>query len=448
MLGVIAHHAGKNDIAVDLIMKALALKPDFASAYNSLGNALKGLRRLDEAVDQYRKALDISPDFILAHINLGSALRALGRAEEAIAHYRSAINIKPDFAEAHYNLGNALTELGRLDEAVNHYHKALASKSKFTEAHYNMGNALRELGRLDEAIDHYRHAIHIQPNHTAAHDNLGNALLGLERFKDAIRSFDLAATDSSRSKTLECLFSLERYEDFYRRLDKLIEADKNDIRAAAISAFASHQLGRADPFPFCRKPMDFIRVYENLNVVDSDKDFLRRIANELKSRTVNWEPQGKTTRKGFQSPADLFASPTGLLADLDRLIKDKVENYRGEFASENCGFMEFFPNELSLSGWAVRLLEGGHQSEHIHPGGWLSGVFYLQLPKVDNRDEGAIEFGLWGYNYPILNENYPKQRYYPKEGNLVLFPSSLFHRTIPFRSNEERVSIAFDLTPT
>jgi tetratricopeptide (TPR) repeat protein len=371
MLGVIAHHAGKNDIAVDLIMKALALKPDFTSAYNSLGNALKGLRRLDEAVDQYRKALDFSPDFILAHINLGSALRELGRPEDAVAHYQSAIDIKPDFAEAHYNLGNALTELGRLDEAVDHYRKALASKPSFVEAHYNLGNALRELGKLDEAVDHYRHAIHIQPNHTAAYNNLGNVLLDLERFEDAVRYFDLAATDSSRSKILECLFALERYEDFYRRLDKLIEADQNDIRAAAISAFASQQLGRADPFPFCRKPMDFVRVYENLNVADNEEEFLRRLAKELKSRTVNWEPQGKTTQKGFQSPADLFANPTGLLADLDRLIKDKVEYYRGEFASANCGFMEFFPDNPSLSGWAVRLLEGGHQSEHIHPGGWL-----------------------------------------------------------------------------
>ena len=36
----------------------------------------------------------------------------------------------------------------------------------------------------------------------------------------------------------------------------------------------------------------------------------------------------------------------------------------------------------------------------------------------------------------------------PKNGDIVLFPSSLFHRTIPFHLNEERISIAFDLTPT
>jgi len=37
LLGVIAHQVGKNDIAVDLISKALAIKPDFAEAHYNLG---------------------------------------------------------------------------------------------------------------------------------------------------------------------------------------------------------------------------------------------------------------------------------------------------------------------------------------------------------------------------------------------------------------------------
>ena len=104
--------------------------------------------------------------------------------------------------------------------------------------------------------------------------------------------------------------------------------------------------------------------------------------------------------------------------------------------------------EMTLKGWIVRLLKEGHQTEHIHTGGWLSGVFYLQMPKSSVPEEGSIEFGLWGYDYPILQKNYPRRRYHPKNGDIVLFPSSLFHRTIPFHLNEERISIAFDLTPT
>ena len=33
----------------------------------------------------------------------------------------------------------------------------------------------------------------------------------------------------------------------------------------------------------------------------------------------------------------------------------------------------------------------------------------------------------------------------PEEGLIVLFPSFFFHRTIPFESAEERISVAFDV---
>ena len=56
LLGVIAYQVGKNDIAVNLITKALAIKPNFAKAHNNLGNAFQNLRKLDEAVASYHKA--------------------------------------------------------------------------------------------------------------------------------------------------------------------------------------------------------------------------------------------------------------------------------------------------------------------------------------------------------------------------------------------------------
>ena len=44
LLGVLAHQIGKNDIAVDLISKALVLKPDFAEGHNDLGLVLQALK--------------------------------------------------------------------------------------------------------------------------------------------------------------------------------------------------------------------------------------------------------------------------------------------------------------------------------------------------------------------------------------------------------------------
>ena len=66
------------------------------------------------------------------------------------------------------------------------------------------------------------------------------------------------------------------------------------------------------------------------------------------------------------------------------------------------------------------------------------------VPPLD-IDEGAIKFSLNGVNYS--NPNSPELVYKPKPGDIIFFPSSLHHRTIPFSTNTERIVIAFDLLP-
>jgi len=73
-------------------------------------------------------------------------------------------------------------------------------------------------------------------------------------------------------------------------------------------------------------------------------------------------------------------------------------------------------------------------------------VFYLKIPTTLKNNEGSIEFSLCGEDYPKV-KNLPNFIYLPKIFDIVLFPSSLFHRTIPFNSNEERQVVAFDLMP-
>ena len=75
----------------------------------------------------------------------------------------------------------------------------------------------------------------------------------------------------------------------------------------------------------------------------------------------------------------------------------------------------------------------------------MSGVVYLKvLPNLEKK-EGAIEFSLNGEHYS--HPDSPKIVYQPKIGDIVLFPSSLYHRTIPFSKDIDRISIAFDLMP-
>jgi uncharacterized protein (TIGR02466 family) len=93
--------------------------------------------------------------------------------------------------------------------------------------------------------------------------------------------------------------------------------------------------------------------------------------------------------------------------------------------------------------------QGGHLDAHIHEIGWISGAVYLAMPSdKKNPEEGAFEYGIHGDAYPQQHKEFPVGTVIPNVGEIVLFPSSLFHRTIPFTSSEERICIAFDLKPT
>ena len=87
----------------------------------------------------------------------------------------------------------------------------------------------------------------------------------------------------------------------------------------------------------------------------------------------------------------------------------------------------------------------GNQKVHIHPSGWLSGVIYLKVVPTLGKYEGAIEFGLNGKRYSHVDS--PTIIHQPKLGDIVFFPSSLNHSTIPFSTDTDRIIVSFDLLP-
>src|SRR5271165_156835 len=94
LLGVLSIQGGRNDIAVDLISKAIAENDRVPSFYNNLGNALKGLGRLQQAALSYEKALALKPDSPDALFNLAVTWQELGRLDLAAAAYRRVIDAR------------------------------------------------------------------------------------------------------------------------------------------------------------------------------------------------------------------------------------------------------------------------------------------------------------------------------------------------------------------
>jgi hypothetical protein len=100
--------------AVASYERALAIRPDFAQALYSRGNALMALNRHDEAIASFERALAARPGYAEALNNRGAALQALNRHQEAIASYEQLLAIKPDDAGVHFNASLARLTLGDL----------------------------------------------------------------------------------------------------------------------------------------------------------------------------------------------------------------------------------------------------------------------------------------------------------------------------------------------
>lgn len=192
LLGVLRHQQGRHEEAVDLVGRAVALRPDDAGLQLNLGNALKALGRLDGAIERFRNALSLAPEFPLAHYNLGNAYALAGRHADAVDAFERSLRLQPNDASTYNNLGNALHATGRSDEAIAAFSRALALRPGHAGAHNNLGMALAAIGRPDEAIDQFRAALTAQPNYVAAYFNLGNTLDAVGRHTQACTAFESA----------------------------------------------------------------------------------------------------------------------------------------------------------------------------------------------------------------------------------------------------------------
>jgi len=283
LLGMVAAQAQQTTLAIDLIRKAIVVKPGVAAYHSNLGSILQGLGRLDEAadeytlglsldpkmaeihlnlglvlqtqskldaaVDEYRQAVALNPTLAAAHNNLGNGLQAQGKLDEAIAHYEMAVELSPSFPEAWYNLGNSQLAQDSLEEAAASYSRALACNPSLAEAHCNLGNVLQKLERLDDARAHYERALQVKPEYADAHYNLANVLSYQGKREQAVTEYELALrsdpTCAKAHNNLGNVFrSLDRPEDAVRHYRQVPEGDREFTDAYNNLGLALLSLGR------------------------------------------------------------------------------------------------------------------------------------------------------------------------------------------------------------
>jgi tetratricopeptide (TPR) repeat protein len=189
LLGVLKHQRGDHARAVELIGRAVALRPSVAAFHANLAEAYRASGQLDRAEGSCRVALFLAPRFPEAMNNLGLALLAQKRFEDAAAQFRAALDLNPRSASTHNNLGIALRSLGQMEPALAEFQSAVDCDRTFAPALTNLGQMLLDQGRADEALPYCQEAVRLQPDRAELYHNLGNTLKAVGRNVDARASF-------------------------------------------------------------------------------------------------------------------------------------------------------------------------------------------------------------------------------------------------------------------
>ncbi|MFH2091016.1 MAG: tetratricopeptide repeat-containing glycosyltransferase family protein [Pseudomonadota bacterium] len=154
-LGVLAFNVNRNDIARELITKAIHLTPDNPACYLNLGNVCQQENDLAQAIKWYEKSKHLNPANPKIYSNIGVALSKLGKLEESVIHLKEALRLDPDFAEAHNNLSETYKLMGQYDNALKSSKKAIALNPNFVAARWNQSILLLLQGDLKTGFKEY-----------------------------------------------------------------------------------------------------------------------------------------------------------------------------------------------------------------------------------------------------------------------------------------------------
>jgi tetratricopeptide (TPR) repeat protein len=283
------------------------------------------------------------------------------------------------------------------------------------------GQARLERGDLPGAETMMRRAVEQHPGLPAVHVGLASVLMARGRAEEALaaatRAAELDPTDQSTWGWIATAA---------RALDRPEYAKLYDYDALV----RSYRIDTPEGWP-------------SLEAYLADLD-----AALTRLHTMQAAPSDQTLRAGIQTIDDLAQSQDPAIKAFFRAIDKPLRAYMAEIGEgddplrgRNTG--KYRINDI----WSVLLREQGYHVDHFHPRGWISSAFYVSLPPIvdDGRHEGWIEFGQPPF---AVQPPQPPERFVrPEPGTLVLFPSYMWHGTVPFEGSDRRLTIAFDAIP-
>jgi uncharacterized protein (TIGR02466 family) len=174
-----------------------------------------------------------------------------------------------------------------------------------------------------------------------------------------------------------------------------------------------------------------------INKIEIDSE---KILNFLKKEEY------KLTNPSENGEANCYITKNKDLLDNLSFLKDKINENVKYYIEE---IMKYNMNFKISTSWSIKTNPNGHSQKHNHQNSFISGVYY---PKgnSDFKITFTKEHDTW--LIPVKETNFMNIDYYTfnivEDNVLILFPSHLYHKIDKNTSNQERYSIAFNVSPS
>jgi tetratricopeptide (TPR) repeat protein len=336
--------------------------------------------------DDFLAAVAARPRDVALRFKCADTLRLAGNAPKAEQILREGLDLNPVDVGLGGALGVLLDEMGRLDEAVVINRNAVLNFPDDPSLRLGYAHTLQRLGRAEEAR---AEIVIVRRAHPQMQLAITQEATALKQLGDPKYGW---------------LCNYERHVQVY------------DIEA----------------------PEGFASVAEFNATLGA---YLRGLIGKSE------HPLGQSLLGGSQTPSNLVFRDDPLLRTYFAALSAPIQTYIDALGDDREHPLEMRKAKRhALSGcWSVMLRPGGYHVNHTHPNGWISSSYYVSVPASVNESsqEGWIKFGEPRWPIPGVGVERVVQ---PKEGRVVLFPSYMWHGTIPFSSGE-RLTAPFDVVP-
>lgn len=215
------------------IDKALALDPDLAEAYASLGLIYQKLWQWKEAESAFEHSIRLNPNYPTAYHWYSMELRFIGQTDRSYQMIKKAAELDPMSLIIKSNLTVAERNHGEYDAALKECENMRSLDPNFFFVHECYGETYLLAGRSDEGIDELQKYVAVRPDGTAK-AALGSALARTGRREEALhqvaeleKMFEQGS--ASASVVAEVYSALGDNDKAFEWIDKALTRGEGDL---------------------------------------------------------------------------------------------------------------------------------------------------------------------------------------------------------------------------